>query len=338
MVRAIGIFFTILVSALVIAAGYLQWSSNQPVHGSARFTISPGEGVSTVARNLVDTGLLSEPYAFILWSYRRGDTGSLKAGEYQIDEGTSLGRLLDKFVEGDVITYSITLIEGWTFEQFLSVLGAHPVLKNRIAPRSVSEIMSELGHEGLHPEGRFFPDTYIFDAGTSAIDILHQAFERMVEVVDREWEARLPGTLLKNKDEALVLASIIEKETGKPEERATISAVFNNRLRKEMRLQTDPTVIYGLGDGFDGNLTRSHLSQDTPYNTYMRFGLPPTPIANPGADAIRAALRPADTRALYFVSRGDGSHQFSETLPEHNQAVARYQLGGNRNKISASGD
>jgi UPF0755 protein len=328
-VRVFWYFLAALVAAAIGIGGYLEWSGNQPAPRSTNVTIHPGDGVSTVARHLVDEGVVEEPYSFIFWSYRTGTTAALKAGEYQIDKGTSLRRILGRFVEGDVVTYSITLVEGWTFKQFLSTLESHPILGAGIADRNPAEIMSELGLAELHPEGRFFPDTYVFDSGTSGIDVLRQAFGRMRDVLDLEWQKRGAATLLKNREEALVLASIIEKETGKPEEREIISAVFNNRLRRKMRLQTDPTVIYGLGDSFDGNLKRSHLRQDTPYNTYTRHGLPPTPIANPGADSIRAALHPADFSALYFVSRGDGSHYFSETLEEHNQAVARYQLGRN---------
>ncbi len=195
-----------------------------------------------------------------------------------------------------------------------------------------------LGHPGLHPEGRFFPDTYVFDINTTDIDVLRQAFSRMKLILEREWAARGPDIGLENVDDALTLASIIEKETGRPEERATIAGVFHNRLNRNMRLQTDPTVIYGLGEEFTGNLKRKHLRQDTPYNTYTRAGLPPTPIANPGEESIKAALHPADTDALYFVSKGDGSHQFSETLDAHNKAVIQYQLGGRQKSFSSHSD
>ena len=317
-----------------IGFGYWLWSAHQPVKTSQRFVIDPGEGVSTVARKLVDENIISEPYSFVLWSYQRGYTRSLKAGEYRIEPRTTLSRLLDKFFDGDVISYSITFVEGWTFRQFLAQLAGHTKLRQMIQGKSDTEIMSELGHLDLHPEGRFFPDTYRFTAGMSDVDILRKAFSQMQSTLTREWEKRDKNIQLKNRDEALILASIIEKETGKPEERETISGVFHNRLKNNMRLQTDPTVIYGLGDRFTGDLKRSHLKQDTPYNTYTRYGLPPTPIANPGADAIHAALNPADTKALYFVARGDGSHKFSETLTEHNTAVAQYQL--NRNKTSTT--
>jgi len=329
---------TILVTGIIVVAGYFQWSSNQRVEDSERFIITLGEGVSTVARNLVDAGIVSEPYSFILWSYQREYTASLKAGEYEIEPGTTLLKLLEKFVEGDVVTYSVTFIEGWTFRQFLHQLNANGKLEHTLGRLSDKEIMAELRYPDLHPEGRFFPDTYIFDSNARDMEVLRQAFERMSAVLQREWDQRNPRATLKNKYEALILASIIEKETGKREEMETISAVFYNRLRKKMRLQTDPTVIYGLGDQFDGNLKRSHLKRDTLYNTYTRFGLPPTPIANPGVSAIRAALNPLDTDVLYFVSRGDGSHQFSVTLAEHHRAVETYQLGGRKKPVSSSSE
>ena len=336
MPRIIAIVFAVLITGVVVLAGYFQWSSHQPVTGSARFIISPGQGASAVAKGLVDAGVIGEPYSFILWSYRKEYTGSLKAGEYEIERNTTLIQLLEKLVKGDVVTYSVTFIEGWTFRQFLNQLNNNEKLKHTVDRLSDKEIMTALGQPNLHPEGRFFPDTYVFDSNTKDIDILRRALRSMSSVLDREWEDRAPDIILKNKDEALILASIIEKETGKAAERETISAVFYNRLNKKMRLQTDPTVIYGLGDQFKGNLKRAHLKQDTPYNTYTRFGLPPTPIANPGAGAIRAAMSPASTEVLYFVSRGDGSHQFSKTLTEHNRAVVKYQLGGKKKPISSS--
>jgi len=335
--RIVATTFAVLLAGVVAVAGYFQWSSNQPVMGNARFIISPGQGVSTVARGLVDAGVITEPYSFTLWSYRKGYTGSLKAGEYEIERDSTLLQLLEKFVEGDVVTYAVTFIEGWTFKQILNQLLSNGTLKQSVGQMSDREIMTKLGYPNLHPEGRFFPDTYVFDSNTSDIDILRQALDRMSIVLTREWENRDPGLKLKSKDEALIMASIIEKETGQAGERALISAVFYNRLNKRMRLQTDPTVIYGLGDQFKGHLKRVHLNQDTPYNTYTRFGLPPTPIANPGTDAIRAAMNPASTDYLYFVARGDGSHQFSKTLVEHNRAVVKYQLGG-KNKPTLPAD
>ena len=314
----------------ILVLGYAMWSAHQPVNPIARFVIDSGDGVSVVANKLVAEQIIPNSFPFVFWSYQRGYTGSIKAGEYRIEDQTSLIRLLEKFVKGDVISYSITLVEGWTFSQFLDQLRRHPKLAHTVEDKTDEEIMSELGRASLLPEGRFFPDTYIFSAHTTDIEVLRQALERMDKVLLGAWETRDKESILKEIDEALILASIVEKETAKPEERDMIAGVFHNRLTKNMRLQTDPTVIYGLGESFDGNLTRTHLKTDTPYNTYTRFGLPPTPIAMPGAQAIQAAVNPADTSALYFVARGDGSHEFSNTLAEHNTAVARYQLGGKK--------
>lgn len=313
-----------------------MWSAHQPVNSSPHFVIHRGDGVSVVADKLVQQQIIPNSFAFLFWSYQRGYTGSIKAGEYRIDSRTSLIKLLEKFVKGDVVSYSITFVEGWTFRQYLDQLQRHKKVLQTMSGKTDQEIMAELGHANLHPEGRFFPDTYVFSANASDVDILRQALQRMDNVLRRAWEKRDQKLKLKEIDQALILASIVEKETGIAEERELIAGVFHNRLVKNMRLQTDPTVIYGLGEDFDGNLTRAHLKTDTPYNTYTRFGLPPTPIANPGAHAIRAAVNPADTKALYFVSRGDGSHKFSETLDEHNTAVAQYQLGGKK-KSSAIG-
>lgn len=330
----IVILLVAITAAGVIVFGYAMWSAHQPVNSSPHFVIAPGDGVSVVAEKLVEQQIISNPFAFVFWSYQRGYTGSIKAGEYRIDAPSSLIRLLEKFVRGDVISYSITFVEGWTFRQYLEQIQRHMKLLHTIEDKNDEEIMAELGYKNLHPEGRFFPDTYVFSASTTDIDILRQAQERMEKMLHNAWENRDKSSHLKEADEALILASIVEKETGKSEEREMIAGVFHNRLVKNMRLQTDPTVIYGLGKDFDGNLTRAHLKEDTPYNTYTRFGLPPTPIANPGAHAIQAAMNPADTKALYFVSRGDGSHEFSETLQAHNTAVAQYQLGGKKKSSS----
>lgn len=320
---------SVLLGILVLglAAGYLYWSSRQPVlSGSDSFVISAGSGVKMVATSLVREKILEEPYTFTLWAYVEGDTTRIHAGEYAIPSGTSVAGLLDLFVSGKVIERSVTLIEGWTFEQCLRALRGADKLRVETGNLTGEEIMQRLGAPAEPPEGQFFPDTYRYTAQTSDLDVLARAHGAMRRILDEEWQNRNPETALKTREQALVLASIIEKETGVPEERPEISAVFNNRLEKGMRLQTDPTVIYGLGEQFDGNLTRAHLEADTPYNTYTRAGLPPTPIAMPGRASIHAALNPAPSQALYFVARGDGSHEFSDTLEEHNHAVARYQL------------
>jgi UPF0755 protein len=226
-----------------------------------------------------------------------------------------------------VVQYPLTLVEGWTFRQVMEALQADERLEHLIEDPSAEAVMARLGRRGVHPEGRFFPDTYHFTRGSSDLDILKRAHAAMERVLAEEWEARADGLPIESPDEALILASIIEKETGLASERAEIAGVFVRRLRLGMRLQTDPTVIYGLGDDFDGNLRRADLRNDHPYNTYVHAGLPPTPIALPGREAIRAALNPADGETLYFVARGDGSHAFSVTLEEHNRAVRKYQLG-----------
>ena len=243
-------------------------------------------------------------------------------------------RLLDQVVAGRVIEYPVVLLEGWTFRQFLALLAQAPKLTHSISGLTVPAIMERLGHPGEHPEGRFFPDTYYYSAGQTDIMILANAYDKMHKLLQREWEGRENNLPLKNAYEALILASIVEKETGRDDERRLIAGVFINRLRHGMRLQTDPTVIYGMGQTFDGNLRLKDLRRDNPYNTYTRKGLPPTPIAMPGKDALQAVLHPMVTGALFFVARGDGSHEFSSTLEEHNAAVLKYQLKGKPRKAA----
>jgi UPF0755 protein len=316
----------VAVVVLGASAAYLQHASRRPL----AFTEEPvelreGSGVRQLGAELVRRGILAEPYTLLIWASWRGQTRALKAGEYRFAPGTSMPEMLDKMVRGEVIRYSLTIVEGWTFERLRAALQTAPRLRQTIGDKPPEQVMALLGHPGQHPEGRFFPATYQYHAQTSDLDLLRTSYTRMEQVLGDAWKNRADRIQVGSADEVLILASIIEKETGRPEERPEISAVFHNRLARGMRLQTDPTVIYGLGAAFKGNLTRAHLEADNPYNTYMRAGLPPTPIALPGAEAIRAATRPAGTRALYFVARGDGSHQFSETLEEHNAAVNRYQ-------------
>jgi len=325
---------TVLLGGVALAAagaGYVYWSGLQPVRtGSESFFIEAGTGVKQIAAKLVAEEVLAEPYTFTLWAYYNDYTTRLHAGEYAIPEDATVEEVLKLFVSGKVIQRTVTLIEGWTFDEFRSALYQAEKLRIETRELAPAAIMQRLEAAGRNPEGRFFPDTYNYTADMSDLDVLERAHAAMSEVLAEEWRNRGENLAVDNEDEALVLASIIEKETGQPEERDTIAAVFNNRLMKGMRLQTDPTVIYGLGDEFDGNLTRAHLKADTPYNTYTRAGLPPAPIAMPGRAAIHAALNPADTPALYFVSRGDGSHKFSDTLEEHNRAVYKYQINGGR--------
>ena len=254
--------------------------------------------------------------------------GAIKAGSYEIDRGVSLLELLRKLTRGDVSLTEIAFIEGWTFRQMRERLNTHPDVQHDTRGLSDEEVMRLVGAPGTSPEGWFFPDTYLFSKRSRDVDILARAHRAMQRHLAREWEARAEQLPLASPYQALILASIVEKETGKEQDRPLVAAVFVNRHRQGMRLQTDPTVIYGLGERFDGNLRKSDLLADTPFNTYTRSGLPPTPIAMPGLASLQAVLHPAPSQALYFVARGDGSSHFSQTLEEHNRAVNRYQRGG----------
>lgn len=291
------------------------------------FEIPLGMSLRTLAEELTALGVLDHPYYFLALAHLRGDAARVKAGEYEISPGMTPDALLDKLVKNQVFQHSITLIEGWTLAQLLASLAKDDRLVGKLEGARPQDLMVTLGRPGQHPEGRFFPDTYRFTKGTSDLDILGRAAQAMDKVMAEEWRDRAPGLPLETPDQALILASIIEKETGQASERPLIAGVFIRRLQLGMKLQTDPTVIYGLGAAFDGDLRRADLTRDTPYNTYIRQGLPPTPIALPGRAAIHAALHPEAGDSLYFVAKGDGSHWFSATLEEHNQAVRRYQLG-----------
>lgn len=251
---------------------------------------------------------------------------AIKAGEYELMPGMTLDEVLQLFVSGKVFLHSLQIVEGWSFEQALATMLSSAELVHTLGDGATGEtVMAALGYAEIAPEGRFFPDTYRFPKGTTDAAFLRRAYASMEAVLQQEWAQRAVDLPYRTADEALVMASIIEKETGVPDERALIAGVFVNRLRIGMRLQTDPTVIYGLGKGFDGNLRRVDLLNDTPFNTYTRTGLPPTPICLPGRASIHAALHPADTQALYFVSRGDGTHIFSDSLEAHNAAVDQFQ-------------
>jgi UPF0755 protein len=255
-----------------------------------------------------------------------GRERDLKAGNYLLARAPTPIELLDKLTRGDVTQAEVRLIEGWTFTQFRDALDAHADLKHDTKGLDDAGVLKRLQAAEPHPEGLFFPDTYLFAKGSSDIAVLRSAYRAMQRHLKAEWDARQPDIPYKSPYEALIMASIIEKETGQAGERDQIAGALVNRLRIGMRLQVDPTIIYGLGPAFDGNLRKKHLLEDAPYNTYTRGGLPPTPIAMPGAASLRAALRPAKTDALYYVSRGDGSSQFSRNLADHNRAVTKYQL------------
>ncbi len=336
MARRLGILVSLL--AVLAAAGwgaflwlqkdYERWQATPLAVLGDRvlYEIRPGMSVRAVAEDLQARGYLSQPLYFRLLAYRSALAGKLKSGEYAIEPGLTPLSLLERFAAGRTVEYSITLVEGWTFAQVRAALEQHPVLINTFKGLDDAAVMRRLGHPGEHPEGRFFPDTYRIKKGGTDAEVLSRAYDRMNKLLNEYWSARAADLPYHAPYEALIMASLIEKETAVPEERPLIAAVFLHRLRVGMKLQTDPAVIYGLGPAYDGNLHKRDLETDTPYNTYTRAGLPPSPIAMPGRKSIEAALHPAPSGALYFVARGDGSHQFSNTLEEHNRAVARYQL------------
>ena len=290
------------------------------------FLIRSGSNIKSIAQELALQKIIDDPWLFILLAKVKGLETRVRAGEYRIEPGISADELLQKFAKGNAVQYSFTIIEGWSFRQMLAALADNQIIEHKLTDKSDDEIMQLLGLPNQHPEGMFFPDTYRFPKGTSDVGFLKRAYQVMQKHLQREWENRAVELPLKSSYEALILASIVEKETGAEFERPLIAGVFIERLKRNMRLQTDPTIIYGLGEKFDGNIRSRDLKKDTPYNTYLHAGLTPTPIALPGLDAIHAALHPAPTEALYFVSKGDGTHQFSATLEEHNAAVRRYQL------------
>ncbi len=322
-----------LAAVLVATAGFVAWEVDRflstPVtveEGGALFEIPPGSAFSSVARRLADEGIIDNDFWYRLYARFSGQAISVQAGEYLIAAGTTPRDLLRQFTRGDVRLYSFTIVEGWNHRDLLAALQANDAIEASMTEEDWPALLDELGATVTHPEGLFLPETYHFPRGTTDRSVLAQAYELMQKVLDEEWQAKGPSTPVQTPYEALVLASIVEKETALADERPRIAGVFARRLGKKMRLQTDPTVIYGIGPGFNGNLTRRDLQTDTPYNTYTRGGLPPTPIALPGRAAIHAVLHPADGEELYFVATGlgDGSHKFSKTKAEHDAAVAEY--------------
>ncbi len=297
-----------------------------PAGENSYYEVKPGANIGQVANSLYKSGFISNPYYFVVLARWQGTQNQIKAGEYEITEGITPLQFLEKIVSGKVLQYSLTIIEGVTFRQALATIHANENLEHYLKGKSDAEIMAKLGWPQQHPEGRFFPDTYFFTRGMSDIDILKRSYRMMQSYLENAWQKRQKGLPLKSSYEALILASIVEKETGLRHEQPQIAGVFIRRLQQKMRLQTDPTVIYGMGERYDGNIRRRDLVEYTPYNTYRIPALPPTPIALPGGAAIDAVMHPQDGKTLYFVSKGDGSHYFSETLEEHNRAVAKYQL------------
>lgn len=331
--RIVKHLFLFMLVVSVGLAGWGAWFVYGPLplkQSPLAFDLKPGSGLRSVSQQLVSAGVLREPWRFELLARLAGVETSVKAGNYEIDDSVSALDLLRKITRGDYTQVAITFVEGWTFGQLRKALDDHPAIRHDTAGLGDADVLKRLGIDQPSAEGWFMPDTYYFGNGTSDLSILARAHNLMRLRLDAQWNARAAGLPLKTPYEALILASIVEKETGQAAERPLIAAVFVNRLRIGMRLQTDPTVIYGLGDAFDGNLRKRDLLADTPYNTYTRAGLPPTPIAMPGVASIRAALNPADSNALYFVARGDGTSYFSRTLEEHERAVTKYQRSGKR--------
>lgn len=334
--RVILIVIILIAMAGLFASSWLQDADKRVVSQETRnINVENGTSMRGFTDYLVNEGILKEKWSFLFWARYRDLASSLKAGEYQVPAGATMHELLQLITSGKVIDYPVTFIEGWNFKQLREALSKQKNLRQKIEELDDQAVMKEVGAEGVHPEGRFYPDTYHYTASMSDIDILQQSYRKMADLLSKEWEAREEGLPLETKEQALILASIIEKETGAAEERPLIAGVFTNRLRKGMRLQTDPTVIYGMGDAYKGNIRKKDLLKDTPYNTYTRAGLPPTPIAMPGGEAIHAALHPTKTKALYFVAKGNGEHKFSSTLTEHNEAVIKYQLKGRRKNFSS---
>ena len=322
---------SVVILLFVIAAGIFAHKVHRYVHSPAgnsdneiELLIESGASFDNITQKLHEAELIIEPFFFKLLAMYEEKTQRIQSGEYRFTYHQTPAQILDMMVDGDTMKYSLTVIEGKRFNEFWAQIQQHPKLQHTI--RDIEDIKSTLGitHESL--EGLFLPETYQFTAGSKDIDIMRQSYNLLRNLLDEEWPKRSPESFVTSPYEALILASIVEKETGVVEERPKIAGVFISRLKKRMRLQTDPTVIYGLGDQFDGNITREHLETDSPYNTYTRLGLPPTPIALPGKAAIKAVLNPDITGDLYFVSKGDGSHYFSKTYKEHEQAVRKYQL------------
>ena len=321
----------LLVFVAAASAGGLLWWGNQPLTLQGKtvdFRVVPGSSLRSAIAQMQQAGVAVEA-PLLAWLARlKRVESTIKAGSYSVHQGITPLELLEKLTLGKVTQGELTFVEGWTFKQWRARLDAHPELQHDTQGLSEAEIVQRLGLPVARLDGWLFSDTYLFDKQSSDLDLLARAARAMQQRLESEWAGRADGLPYRTPQEALVMASIVEKETGREADRTLVAAVFVNRLRRGMLLQTDPSVIYGLGDAFDGNLRKHHLLDDTPYNTYTRPGLPPTPISMPGLASLRAALHPAGSDALYFVARGDGSSEFSRTLDEHNRAVNKYQRRG----------
>ncbi len=335
MFRVLKWFSLIVLTAVLLGVASALWWLNRPLpleldgQTVVDVRVVPGASARAVTRAIVQGGVQTPEWMLLAWFRASGEAGHIRAGSYEIEPGTTPRRLLAMLVNGEQALRRVTLLEGWNYRQVIQALRTAESLVFDLpgfTTGQYDELMNALGLEARHPEGLFFPDTYLYPKYATASSVLRQAATAMDQRLQQAWDQRHPHVPLRTRGELLILASIIERETGHPDDRYKVSAVFNNRLRIGMRLQADPTVVYGLGEGFDGRIRRIHLTTDTPYNTYTRAGLPPTPIAIPGMAALMAAGQPADSPVMYFVARGDGSSEFSRTLDEHNQAVRRFIL------------
>ena len=329
MKRALLMFVGVACVAAAAAAGWLYVFASNPLALPVtpfEFTVRPGASLKSLSRQLAEAGLLPEAHSFWLLGRVTQATG-IQAGNYRVEKPVTPLALLQKLIDGDVIPITVTFVEGITFAEMRRQLESTKDIKVTLQGLTDAEVLKRVGAAEAHPEGLFFPDTYRFAAGISDLELLRKSYQAMNRKLADAWAQRDANLPYASPYQVLIMASIIEKETGRADERPLIGSVFTNRLRIPMRLQTDPTVIYGMGRNFDGNIRKRDLSADTPYNTYTRDGLPPTPIAMPGRASLLAAVKPAQSDKLYFVAKGDGSHYFSRSLDEHNRAVAKYQLG-----------
>ncbi|PTN11548.1 endolytic transglycosylase MltG [Nitrosomonas aestuarii] len=326
--KRLFVIFLIFFLTAILGAGWLYHHYHRDIvlpTTPYEFSIEPGSNLKQITRQLVDKGILPDSWSFVLLSRYLGKESALKAGDYRLTENLSQISLLEYLIKGDIRQNEIRFVEGWTFSQYRKALYDHPDIRNTTVEMSEEEILQIIDANEKSAEGLFFPDTYYFIKNTTDIEILQRAYQTMQNHIKTAWLERMESLPLASPYEALILASIVEKETGLESDRGEIAGVFINRLRLGMRLQTDPTVIYGMGDRFDGNLRKKDLQTDQDYNTYTRAGLPPTPIAMPGLASIHAALNPVATDALYFVAKGNGESKFSTNLADHNRAVAKYQ-------------
>jgi UPF0755 protein len=339
-----GLILAFIVVMAAVAFGVYRWSSNEftkpgPLQTVARTEVASGASVRAVLRQLGDQGIIDDPRAVALYLRTHNLHPKIKAGTYDFPAAASPEQILRMLQQGQVVLEQLTIVEGSTFADLRKALEKHPAVTNTLKGKSDAEVMAAIGHANELPEGRFFPDTYRFAAHTTDVDILKLAYDSMARVLAQAWVQRKDGLPVSTPYEALTLASVVEKETGLASERPRIAGVFTTRLRTGMRLQSDPTVIYGIGAKYDGDIRTKDLSTDTPYNTYTRTGLPPTPIALPGKESIMAVVRPDETGDIFFVAVGDGTgaHHFSKTLEEHNQAVRRFLARLRQQQSQATG-